>query len=310
MASSRLVAALYALICLIWGSTWLVIKVGLDGVPPFLGAGLRFALAAAVLGIVSAARGPARPLDRDDQISIWSSGLLSFTLSYACVYWAEQYISSGLTAILYCTMPLVVALLSRFWTRAETLSGRKVGGILIAMAGTAALFWPDGAVTRDQVLGMASALLSAVAAAVNLVMLKRHSRNTDIVRLNGRAMAIGAVGLFALSALLERHSAVTWTRANAAAVVYLSLVGSVAAFLSYTWLVKVMDATKLSLITLIFPLIAVGLGVAFLHETASPRTFGGMATVLAGVAVALVPARKRLVLADARKAEERLDAVK
>src|SRR5579884_1679158 len=110
MPSRSLVAALYALICLIWGSTWLVIKIGLEGVPPFLGAGLRFTLAAAVLLALGAARGPQPPLDRDDRISVWSSGLLSFTLSYACVYWAEVYISSGLTAILYCTMPLIVAL--------------------------------------------------------------------------------------------------------------------------------------------------------------------------------------------------------
>ena len=289
MSPDSVVPALYALICLIWGSTWLVIKIGLEGVPPFLGAGLRFALGAAVLAALTAAREPGAPLDRDDKIAIWSSGLLSFTLSYACVYWAEQYISSGLTAILYCTMPLVVALLSRFWTRAETLSSRKIGGILVAMLGTLLLFWPGRGVTRGQLLGMASALVSAAAAAVNLVMLKRHSRRTDIFRLNGYAMAIGAACLLCLSALTESYGSVAWSRANVSAIVYLALVGSVTAFLSYTYLVKVMDATKLSMITLIFPLIAVALGCAFLHEQTTVRTWLGMATVLAGVALALVP---------------------
>lgn len=289
MRADAVVPALYALICLIWGSTWLVIKVGLEGVPPFLAAGLRFALGAAVLAALSAARKPGKPLDRDDKIAIWSSGLLSFTLSYACVYWAEQYISSGLTAILYCTMPLVVALLSRFWTRAETLSPRKVGGILVAMGGTVLLFWPGSGVTRAQLLGMAAALVSAAAAAVNLVMLKRHSRHTDIYRLNGYAMAIGAACLLTLSAVLERGASPAWTRANAGAVVYLALVGSVAAFLSYTHLVKVMDATRLSLITLIFPIIAVILGCVFLREQTTSLTWIGMATVLAGVTLAIVP---------------------
>jgi len=114
------VAALYAMICLIWGTTWLVIKIGLDGVPPFLAAGLRFALSSAALFTIIAARGVKLRMNRDGLIAVLSCGLLSFTLSYACVYWAEQYVSTGLVAIIYCTMPLVTALLSRFWTRLST----------------------------------------------------------------------------------------------------------------------------------------------------------------------------------------------
>lgn len=285
-----LVPALYALICLIWGSTWLAIKIGLVGVPPFLGAGLRFALASAVLFGLIAARRVKITLDRDAWIAVLSCGLLSFTLSYACVYWSEQYISSGLAAILYCMMPLVTALLSRFWTKSETLSPRKIGGIVVAMIGTAVLFWPSEAVSSRQLAGMAAALLSVVAAAVNLVSVKKYARHLDVYVMNGLGMTIGAVLLLALSAILERHSAVVWSRANVGAIVYLSLLGSVTAFLSYYSLVKVMDATVLSLITLIFPLVAVLLGWGVLHEAIPPSTWIGMAAVLAGVAVAIVPA--------------------
>ncbi len=195
-----MVAVLYALICLIWGSTWLVIKIGLIGVPPFLGAGLRFTLASTVLFALIALRGTKIRLEREDKICILSCGLLSFALSYACVYWAEQYISSGLAAILYCMMPLATALLSRFWTRSETLSGRKIGGILVAMAGTAVLFWPGQGVSRAELWGTAVALLSVVCAAVNLVMVKRHGRHTDIYIMNAFGMAIGAALLLTLSA--------------------------------------------------------------------------------------------------------------
>src|SRR4029079_14803137 len=96
-------AALYALLCLIWGSTWLAIKVGLIGVPPFLGAGLRFLLAVLLVGLVLAARGKRLLLSRDDKICVLSLGLLVFWLDYACLYWAETRISSGLTAILFST---------------------------------------------------------------------------------------------------------------------------------------------------------------------------------------------------------------
>ena len=287
------VASLYALICLIWGSTWLVIKIGLVGVPPFLGAGLRFTLASAVLFALIALRGSKIRLERDDKICILSCGLLSFALSYACVYWAEQYISSGLAAILYCTMPLATALLSRFWTRSETLSGRKIGGILVAMAGTAALFWPGEGVSHAELAGTAVALASVIAAAVNLVMIKRHGRNTDIYAMNASGMAIGAVLLLTLSALVEAHATVAWSRDNVLAIVYLALAGSVTAFLSYYHLVKVMEATKLSLITLIFPIVAVALGRAFLRESLPASAWSGTAAVLLGVAIAIVPAPRR-----------------
>lgn len=286
---SPLIPVLYALITLIWGSTWLVIKIGLVGVPPFLGAGLRFALASVVLFGIIAARGTKIVLDRDGRIAVLSCGLLSFTISYACVYWAEQYISSGLSAILYCLMPLVTALLSRFWTRSETLSTRKIGGILVAMAGTVVLFWPSDTVTRREIAGMAVALFSVLGAAVNLVSVKKHAKHLDVAVMNALGMTIGAVLLLTMSALLERHAVVTWTVSNALAIVYLSLLGSVTTFLSYYSLVKVMDATRLSLITLIFPIVAVILGRVFLHEAIPPAAWAGMAGVLLGVAIAIVP---------------------
>jgi drug/metabolite transporter (DMT)-like permease len=291
--TGALIPALYALICLIWGSTWLVIKIGLVGVPPFLAAGLRFALASAVLFALIALRGTKIRLDRDDKISILSCGLLSFALSYACVYWAEQYISSGLAAILYCMMPLATALLSRFWTRSETLSRRKIGGILVAIAGTAVLFWPGEGVSRAELAGTAVALLSVCSAAVNLVMIKRYGKNTDIYVMNALGMGIGAVILMSLSAFVESHAAVAWSRDNVLAIVYLALAGSVTTFLSYYYLVKVMEATKLSLITLIFPIVAVALGRVFLHESLPASAWSGTAAVFLGVAIAIAPSPGR-----------------
>ncbi len=284
---------LYVLICLIWGSTWLAIKIGLVGVPPFLAAGLRFALASAVLfGLIALRRVKIR-LGPEERTCILSCGLLSFSLSYACVYWAEQYISSGLAAILYCMMPLFTALLSRFWTRSETLSGRKIGGILVAMAGTCVLFWPSAGVSRAELAGTAVALFSVLAAAVNLVTVKRHGRGVDIFVMNAFGMAIGAALLLALSFAVESHAAIVWSRSNALAIVYLALAGSVTTFLSYYHLVKVMEATKLSLITLIFPIVAVALGRAFMNETLPASAWSGTAAVFAGVAIAILPAPRR-----------------
>ena len=283
-----MMAALYALLCLIWGSTWLVIKISLAGVPPFLGAGLRFLLSASVLFGLMAARRTRLVFDRDDKIAILSCGLLSFTLSYGGVYWAEQYISSGLTAVLYCLMPLFVAVLSRFWTKAETLSRRKIVGIVVAIVGTVLLFRPAAASSRAELAGMGVALASAAAASISLVLLKRHSLRTDIYTLNACGMGIGACCLLAISGLSESYAALSWTPANVLAIVYLALAGSVTAFLVYTHLIKVMDATRLSLISLIIPIVAVALGAAFLGEKVSSGAAVGMIVVLAGVGTALL----------------------
>jgi drug/metabolite transporter (DMT)-like permease len=285
------VPALYALICLIWGSTWVVIKVGLQGVPPFLGAALRFLLAAAIVGAVLLARGKRISLTRGDRICILSLGILVFWLDYACVYWAEVHISSGLTAVLFSTMPLMTALLSAFWMRSERLTTSKVTGIIIGVIGTALLFWPQERVGTLQVLGMAAVLIGSLCAAINLVMMKKHGRNSDPFVLNFLGMGLGAACLLIMSAALERGTTVVWTRSNVLALIYLSMIGSVVAFTAYYYLVKRMDATVVSLSTLIIPIVALALGRIFLQETVTTTAVLGIVTILAGVGAAILPGR-------------------
>ena len=280
-------AALYALLCLIWGSTWLAIKIGLVGVPPFLGAGLRFLISTLIVGAVLAARRTRIRLTRDDRICVLSLGLLVFWLDYAAVYWAETKISSGLTAILFSTMPLMTSLLSAYWTRSEALSRRKVAGILIGVMGTALLFWPHERLGLPQALGMLAALAGSLFAAINLVTMKKYGRDGDPFVLNVFGMGIGAVCLLGMSVLMERWSAVVWSRSNVLALGFLSVFGSVIAFSAYYYLIKRLDATVVSLSTLIIPIVALALGRVFLQETVTPMAVVGIATILAGVAVAI-----------------------
>ena len=291
-------AALFALICLIWGSTWLAIKVGLVGVPPFLAAGLRFLLSTLLVGLVLAARRTRIRLTRDDKICVLSLGLLVFWLDYAAVYWAETRISSGLTAILFATMPLSTSLLSAYWTRSERLSGRKIVGILVAVLGTALLFWPHERVGLEQALGMLAALTGSLCAAINLVMMKKHGRHGDPFVLNFFGMGLGTACLLVMSAATENASAVAWSRSNVLALGYLSVFGSVVAFSAYYYLIKRMDATIVSLSTLIIPIVALALGRVFLHETVTPMAIAGIATTLAGVAVVIMPGTRRRPVSD------------
>jgi drug/metabolite transporter (DMT)-like permease len=282
-------AALFGMLCLIWGSTWLAIKIGLVGVPPFLGAGLRLGLSTTIVGLVLAARRRRLTLTHDDRTCALSVGFLVFWLNYAGVYWAETRISSGLTAILFSTMPLMTALLSRFWMKSEVLSARKLTGILVGMAGTALLFWPEEQLDVPQVLGMASALAACLLAAINLVMMKRHGAGTDPFVLNFVGMGIGTTCMLLMSAGLESWTSVAWSRSNALALIYLAVFGSVVAFSAYYHLIKVMDATVVSLTTLIIPIVALALGRIVLNETVTPLAVAGVITILTGVTIAILP---------------------
>lgn len=286
-------ALLYALMCLIWGSTWLAIKVGLEGVPPFLGAGLRFVLSALIVGSVLAARRQPVRLTRHDRICVLSLGVLVFWFNYAAVYWAEVRISSGLTAVLFSTMPLTTALLSRFWMRSETLGRRKLLGISIGMAGTVLLFWPDDRLGSTEALGMLAALFASTSSSISLVVLKRYGAKSDPFVLNFFAMGLGAACLLVMSVAFERSAAVTWSHSNIVALAYLAVFGSVIAFSLYYRLLKALDATVVSLSTLIIPIIALLLGRVFLGEVVTTLAVAGVTTVLAGVAVAIVPVRGR-----------------
>jgi len=285
-------ALLFALICLIWGSTWLAIKVGLVGVPPFLGAGLRFLIATFLVGLVLAARGKRFHLTRDDKVCVLSLGLLVFWFDYAAVYWAETRISSGLTAILFSTMPLMTSLMSAYWMRSETLSPRKIVGILVGVLGTALLFWPDQRLGLEQALGMLAALSGCFCAAINLVMMKKYGNHSDPFVLNFLGMGLGAACLLAMSAALENWRDATWTRSNVLALFYLSVFGSLIAFSAYYYLIKRMDATVVSLSTLIIPIVALALGHVFLDESVTPIAIAGIITILGGVAIAIVAPAK------------------
>jgi drug/metabolite transporter (DMT)-like permease len=291
-------AVLFALICLIWGSTWLAIKVGLDGVPPFFAAGLRFLLATLLVGTVLVARRKRVYLTRDDKVCVLSLGLLVFWIDYAAVYWAELRISSGLTAILFSTMPLMTSLMSAYWTRSETLTGRKVAGILVGILGTALLFWPHERLGNQQALGMLAALGGCLSATVNLVTMKKYNRHGDPFVLNFFGMGLGTACLLVMSAALEDWHDVVWTRSNILAIFYLSVFGSVIAFSSYYYLIKKMDATIVSLSTLIIPIVALVLGRAFLQETVTPLAVAGIVTILAGVAIAILPSGRRAASAS------------
>jgi len=285
--------ALFGLLCLIWGSTWLVIKVGYGGLGPFNVAALRFAIAAIVLAAVVPIVGARWPRGRSEWTLVLVVGLLLFGGDYGLIYWAEQYIDSGLTAILFGTFPLMTMLAAHIYVPGEQLTTRKLAGGVLAFAGVVALF-ADRLNVNAQAAGPMAAVLGAVAcAAVSNVATKRHGKAIHSAALNATTTMVGAVVLLAMSALSgERltlpHDAMAW-----AAVSYLSLVGSVVAFLIYFSLLKTWDSTTVSMFAVFTPAIAIALGAAVLGERLTLWSLAGAALILSGVSMTVLTSRPR-----------------
>jgi len=272
----------------IWGTTWAAIRVGLADVPPFTGVALRFALASVVLLGVALALG-LRPGAAARERRLWLvHGTLSFAVSYTVTYWAQQWVPSGLTAVLFATFPLFLALLAHPFLPGERLGPLAGLGIVLGFGGVTVIFSEDLAVLGGREVAIASAvmLLAPLASAVGNVVIKRWGQGVHPVSLNFGGMALTALVVGALAAAVERGRPVEMTTPAVLSILYLALFGSALAFCLYFWLIQHMPATQLGLIAYAIPVVAVCVGAAAFDEPVTVRLVGGAVLVIAGTALA------------------------
>lgn len=290
-------ASLAALI-LIWSTTWAVIRIGLRGVPPITGVALRFAIAGAVLLALAPVFGVKlgrTPVER----RLWiANTLLTFAVPYGILYWAEQWVPSGLASVLFATFPLLVVLLAHLFLVDERLTLLGSGGVLLGFIGVAVIFSEDfRALGGTQVARAAAVLLIApVCAALGSVAVKRWGQGVHPLSISAVPMAITALLMGALALLVEADRPITLDTPSVLSLLYLAIVGSALPFTLYFWLLKHQTATAMSLINYVTPVIAVAIGSLFLDEPFTLRILLGSALVVGGVAVAMrVGKGKRVV---------------
>ncbi|HLP15601.1 MAG TPA: EamA family transporter [Bacteroidota bacterium] len=288
---------LYVLICLIWGSTWLAIKIGLETMPPLFAAGLRFTLASAVLYAYVKWKKIPIPFDGRMKRFYATVALTSFSVPFAFVYWGEQHISSGLTAVLFGIYPFSVALFSYFFLPAEKLNASKVAGIILGFLGVFVIFANDIRMNDPLALwGMTAVVASAVMQAFSVIVIKKEAHTVSPFVTLLVPTAISCVILLASSLAIEDLSAVSFTPAAIASIFYLAVIGSVVTFVSYFWLLKHMEAVLLALSAFVTPIIAVTLGVVLNNEVLSSQTAAGAGFVLAGIIIANAADIRRMLV--------------
>ncbi len=278
---------IYALLCVIWGSTWLAIKIGLEGAPPFFGAALRFVVASVFLIALAVAVGAKWPRGRLEWSVIAFVGVVMFVFDYGLIYWAESTgVESALAAVLFATMPFQTAVMAHGLIRQERLTARRIAGIALGFGGIVLVFGGEiGGVGLDKVFPMLAIVLSATCAASASVVMKRWGRKANPYTWNAVAMAIGATGLMLLSLFAREPLTMPGWPEGILSILYLAIFGTVVTFVGYLRLLKTIPVTTMSFIAFITPIVAVFLGYAVASETLDPLAGVGAAITLTGIAV-------------------------
>ena len=293
--SRAVVWSLYAALVVIWSSTWVVIKIGLEDMPPLLGAGIRFAVAG--VGLLIAARMLKRSL-RTDVVLATTLGTLPFAAAYGLIYWGEQYVPSGLAAVLFGVMPLYSATIASLALADEPLHARLLAGIAVAIGGLALAFGESLALGDAEwaLLAAIACALAPLAAAIGNVAIKRRGGALDAVVLNGWAMLGGGLLLLLASAPTEDWASAAWTAQAVGTIAYLAAIGSALTFVTLTILLRELPAVTVSYITLLLPFGALAFGAVLYDERVTAAAVAGALLVASGLAVAQWP-RRRAALA-------------
>lgn len=268
---------------LIWGSTFLAIRFGNEATPPVWAATIRLALASLLLfGIAGAMRMPLPRGRRLRGAALW--GFFNLGVNLSLLYLGEQTVPSGISAVLFATVPLSTALLAAAFG-VERLVARKLVAAVVAIAGVAVIFAGELGVAVP-FGGLLTVFCAASAAALANVLLKREPPQ-GVIPLNAVGTAVGAAVCLAASFALGEPHAIPSTMAAWLPILYLTLAGSLGAFVLFTWLVTHWSVSNASLLGVTVPIIAVILGGLVKGEQPATLTYVGAAVVISAILIAL-----------------------
>jgi drug/metabolite transporter (DMT)-like permease len=288
----------FAIIYFVWGSTFLVIRIGVREVPPLLLAGMRFFAAGIVLYGWMRAAGTASPTRRE-WASVASLAVLIFLVDYGLVFWAEQRVPSGVTAVMLATIPVFTALAEILILRTQRLTFRLGCALLVGLAGVAVL------VSRSVSLGDApierSGALALVVGAISWSLASVLSRKLSLpqskVMSSGAQMLVGGILLLLAAAIFGEFNGFYWRAVSSRAwlaLAYLIVAGSIIAFTAYVWLIHHESPTKVGTYAYVNPVIAVVLGYFLGGEALGVRTILGTILVLVSVVLITTTPKKEI----------------
>jgi drug/metabolite transporter (DMT)-like permease len=278
---------IYALACLIWGSTWLAIRIGLEDLTPLISAGYRFLLASMFILLLMKIRKIPLNTERLSIRLYLVMAFFSFAIPFGFVYWGEQYVPSGLAAVLFAVYPFFITLYSYYFIPGEKIDIYKISGILLGFTGIIIIFSDQlGGDFSAYLAGMILIVLSAMMQAGVAVTIKKYGHSLNPLAMNFVPMLIAGLVMLFSGFIIEDTSGNNFTSGAVLSILYLAFFGSVITFTSYYWLLKRVNILLLSLIAFITPVIALFIGWVFYSEEFTQRHIAGSAVVLTGIIAA------------------------
>jgi drug/metabolite transporter (DMT)-like permease len=284
----RLAYAAWISVCLIWGTTYLAIRVALETIPPALIGGIRYTVAGVVLAAILPLCGVALPRPQ-----AWPGlallGALMVVVGNGFVIWAEQWVPSGISAVVIGSAPFWMAGIEALSPAGERLTARTVFGLCVGFCGIVILVWPElgvaGAEGRNFLFGIIALQLACIGWSLGSAYSKRHAMRDNALASSALQMLFGGVMMLVLASARGEWRDLTFTTRSAVAELYLIVLGSITAYTAYVYALKHLPVSTVSLYAYVNPVIAVVLGALLLDEPFGPRVIAAAALVLLGIAV-------------------------
>jgi drug/metabolite transporter (DMT)-like permease len=275
----------WLILCLVWGSTWFFIKIGLTDLPPIAFASARFIVAAIVIFCIISVNKIPLPNTKKQWRFLALTGFLQFSLNYSCVFWSEQYISSGLAAVLQATIPAFGLIAAWIHLPDERITGLKIASIFIGIIGVAIIFVEQLQITGFLAfIGCLAIIFGAAAAAEASVLTKASGGEIHPASMVFGQMICGVPPMILYSLAAEGNPLkFHWSSTSIFTIFYLAIVGTILTFWIYYWLLRQIESTKAMMISLVTPLIAVIIGALTLGEKIPLQTFLGGLLILSSI---------------------------
>jgi drug/metabolite transporter (DMT)-like permease len=286
----------FAIVCIVWGTTYLAIRVAVETIPPLLLTSIRFVIAGLVMFTIARFRGEQIPRRGSTIANLVLVGALMVGVGNLAVVWAEQWVPSGLAALFVGTAPFWMALIELFRTGGERSDARSIVGMLIGFAGVAMLVTPKGAGGAYDVHFVVGALvmqLGSLAWQLGSVRGKYYLKDVPLLMSASLQMLFGGVLVGIVGLLIGEPSRLTFTPRTFFALAYLTIFGSIIAYSAYVYALAHMRTSQSSLYAYVNPVVAVILGWLILHEELTWLSIVAMCVILAGVALVQTAGMRR-----------------
>jgi drug/metabolite transporter (DMT)-like permease len=282
------VALAFGLVYVLWGGTYLAMRVVVEHIPVYVMGAIRFGISGPLMLAYCALSGRKVRITRQDAFRLLVIGVLLLSISNMGVATAEKYVTSGLAALIVACVPIWVAIIESQIFRTRRLSAMGLAGLALGIVGLVILLWPTitGAhLHRLELLGIAILLGSSASWALGSVLFGRWTLSVDVLTASGWQMTFASIVNALAAVATGGHHQAVWTRQGVIATVYLVTCGSWIGFTAYIWLLDHVPTPKVATYAYVNPVVALYLGWLFLRERVDGFMLVGTAVVISAVAL-------------------------